>query len=117
MSVLGFVMFRLIDVNVYLLKIVCLSGYLVLVVFPNKVAGILGPILFLIFINDLPDCIQYSSILLCADDAKIFKCINCMLDCVLFQRDLDSMAIWCDLDSMAIWCDLWQLKLNILKCM
>ena len=53
----------------------------------------LGSILFLIFINDLPDSIQYSNILLYADDAKIFKRINCMLDCVLFQRDLDSMAI------------------------
>ena len=32
---------------------------------------------------------QYSSILLYADDAKIFKRINCMLDSVLFQRDFD----------------------------
>ena len=52
---------------------------------------------------------MYFSILLYADDAKIFKRINCMLDCVLFQRDLDSMHGY-------IWCDFWQLKLNISKC-
>ena len=48
--------------------------------------GVLGAILFLIFNNDLPDCIQYSGILLHADDAKIFKRINCMLDCILFSE-------------------------------
>ena len=43
-----------------------------------------------------------------ADDAKIFKCINCRLDCVLLQRDLDSIVNWCTL---------WQPNLNIFKYM
>ena len=55
--------------------------------------GILGPI-FLLHINDLPDCIQHSEIFLYADDAKIFKRINCRLDCVLLQQDFDSIANW-----------------------
>jgi hypothetical protein len=69
--------------------------------------SVLGPILFLIYINDLPDCIQHSQIFLYADDAKIFKRIDCRLDCLLLQRDIDSIAAWCET---------WQLKLNISKC-
>ena len=70
--------------------------------------SVLGPTLFNIYINDLPDCVQHSDILLYADDAKVFKRINCRLDCVFFQ---------CDLDSIANWCALWQLKLNVSKCL
>ncbi len=69
--------------------------------------SVLGPILFLIFINDLPDTIVNSDIFLFADDAKIIKRIDSRLDCVLFQRDIDAIAVWCNL---------WQLKLNVPKC-
>ncbi len=70
--------------------------------------SVLGPILFLIYINDLPDCVQHSDIFLYADDAKIMKCINSKLDCILFQQDIDSVVDWCAS---------WQLKLNISKCL
>jgi hypothetical protein len=70
--------------------------------------SVLGPLLFLVFINDLPDCIQYSDIFLYADDAKLLKVINNRLDCILFQRDLDAIAAWCSS---------WQLQLNISKCL
>jgi len=70
--------------------------------------SVLGPTLFNIYINDLPDCIQHSNILMYADDAKVFKRIDCRLHCMLFQRDLDSIANWCAL---------WQLKLNVSKCL
>ena len=69
--------------------------------------SILGPILFIIYINDLPDSIMHSNIFLYADDAKILKRIDCRLDCLLLQRDIDSFASWCDL---------YLLKLNIFKC-
>ena len=42
------------------------------------------------------------------DDAKIFKHINCRFECVLLQRDLNSIANLCTL---------WQSKLNISKRM
>ena len=70
--------------------------------------SVLGPILFNLYINDLPDHVIHSSIHLYADDAKLLKRINCRLDCILFQRDIDALSVWCKL---------WQLKLNINKCM
>ena len=70
--------------------------------------SILSPLLFILFINDLPDYISYSTIFLYADDAKLLKPITCLSDCIHLQNDLDSFAAWCSL---------WQLKLNIAKCL
>jgi hypothetical protein len=69
--------------------------------------SVLSPILFLLFINDLPDCIKHSSVYIYADDAKLLKSINCQLDCILLQQDLDAVATWCST---------WQLTLNVAKC-
>ena len=46
-----------------------------------------GPILFLIFINDLPTVINHSACLLFADDLKIFRSICHYNDCLLLQSD------------------------------
>lgn len=54
----------------------------------------LGPLLFLIFINDLPECIK-SKNLLFADDLKIFGKINSTKDCYDLQNDLESISRWC----------------------
>ena len=69
--------------------------------------SVLGPLLFLIYINDLPDHIHHSSILLYADNAKLLKCISNRLDCILFQQDINSLLRWCST---------WQIHLNIAKC-
>ena len=69
--------------------------------------SVLGPLLFLIYINDLPDHIHHSSILLYADDAKLLKYISNRLDCTLFQQNINSLSRWCST---------WQIHLNIAKC-
>ena len=43
-----------------------------------------GSLLFVIFINDLPEVITYSNILLYADDAKVLKKIVGRIDFKLF---------------------------------
>ena len=56
--------------------------------------SILGPLLFLIYINDLPSAISSSNLLLFADDAKCYKTIHNPLDRRLLQSDLDLLTDW-----------------------
>ena len=68
--------------------------------------SVLGPVLFLIFINDLPDNIR-SSVRLFADDCVLYRNIKSPLDCHILQDDLNSLAKW-ETD--------WQMKFNVSKC-
>lgn len=57
--------------------------------------SVLGPLLFVIFINDLPDCLKnQSEIYLYADDTKIFRKIVSRDDCEKLQEDLNEMKLW-----------------------
>lgn len=67
----------------------------------------LSPTLFLLFINDINMIIKHSNILLFADDAKIFKKIDSIHDCINLQDDLNNLYDWCNLNG---------LNLNISKC-
>jgi len=50
--------------------------------------SILGPLLFIIFINDLVDsCNNASDLFLYADDAKLFRHITCNRDAELLKKD------------------------------
>ena len=69
--------------------------------------SVLGPLLFLIYVNDILASIQYSSVFLFADDAKLLKAIQCNTDASILQEDLDSLNSW----SAE-----WLLSLNALKC-
>ena len=65
--------------------------------------SILGPLLFLIYINDLPRVCNQLSVHLFADDTNL-----CSLGC-------SRIAIQDDLDSVAAWLNANKLKLNMLK--
>ena len=71
--------------------------------------SILGPLLFLIYINDLPNVTQNTDtrIFLYADDAKIYRRITCVEDSQCLQRVIDKVKQWCDE---------WLLPLNVSKC-
>lgn len=59
--------------------------------------SVLGPLLFVIFINDLPECIKNrSELYLYADDTKIFRTIENTEDCEDLQKDLLEMKKWTD---------------------
>jgi len=54
---------------------------------------VLGPLLFLVCINDLPSCVQ-STPRLFADDCLLYRCINARSDCDILQNDLDRLQEW-----------------------
>ena len=57
----------------------------------------MGPILFIIYSNDLPDiCQQFVEIYLFADDAKLYKHITSEDDHVSLQMGLDVLQEWSD---------------------
>lgn len=67
----------------------------------------LGPLLFLLFVNDIPSIFSDCQCLLYADDLKIFHKITSIEDCVNFQKDIAALIIWCNNNH---------LSLNFSKC-
>lgn len=68
--------------------------------------SILVPLLFLVYVNDLPPVIQ-NHIALFADDSRCSSVIDSLQDCESLQKDLDSLQGWSDN---------WHLKFNTSKC-
>ena len=68
--------------------------------------SVLGPILFLIYINDL-DVGIVSKLSKFADDSKLCKSINCDNDRLVLQNDLDNLHEWSQK---------WQMQFNGEKC-
>lgn len=68
--------------------------------------SVLGPILFLIFINDLPEVI-HASVKLFADDAKVYQVVTTREDIEHFQESIDNAVNW----SIT-----WQMFYNTKKC-
>ena len=67
--------------------------------------SILGPLLFTIYVNDLPQSIS-SSIFTFADDTKLIRPIHT-------TNDHDHLQL--DLNHLLQWCAKWQLNFNISK--
>ena len=66
----------------------------------------LGPLLFVIFINDLPTQVK-SDLFLFADDTKIFRNIRSEDDRETLQKDINTMFEWANK---------WQLEFPLDKC-
>ena len=54
---------------------------------------VLGPLLFLAYINDLPACVS-SEVRLFADDCLLYRTIKSQLDADILQDDLNSLQQW-----------------------
>ena len=68
--------------------------------------SILGPLLFLLFVNDLPDVVSTTAKMF-ADDTKVYNEINNKADCDKLQRDLNALSAWSRI---------WLLDFNATKC-
>ena len=63
---------------------------------------VLGPILFLVFINDITTCITTSTIRCFADDTRITKGIRDENDVAILQHDLDKVMQWSSKNNMTL---------------
>ena len=63
---------------------------------------VLGPILFLIFINDIHQFVQSSIIRCFADDTRLCKSITCESDVIELQNDLDRVIDWSQRNNMQL---------------
>ena len=68
---------------------------------------VLGPILFIIYMNDVAENIKHSTIRLFADDIILYKEIMSEIDVQKLQEDLKSLEVWENT---------WLLKFSIPKC-
>ena len=70
--------------------------------------SILGPLLFVLFINDLPAGLSpETNAAMYADDTKIWRQIHTLADCYILQNDIDYMQNWAVENKM---------KFNSTKC-
>ena len=70
--------------------------------------SILGPLLFLIFINDMPNVIsKETSLSLFADESKCFR--------LILGRD-DGNKLQDDLNKLFQWSRIWGMEFNVKKC-
>ncbi|PIK37755.1 reverse transcriptase [Apostichopus japonicus] len=68
--------------------------------------SVLGPSLFLIFINDIDDEIS-SHVLKFADDTKVFTRI---------EDENDALSLQDDINKLHLWSEKWQMLFNVSKC-
>lgn len=69
--------------------------------------SVLGPLLFLIYINDLPDFVKHSKVRLFADDTALYLSLTVSSHSSLLQQDLHQLEQW---ESK------WEMKFNPSKC-
>ena len=64
--------------------------------------SVLGPILFLIFINDIGTSLHDSKLKSFADDTKLSRNVSCQADAVKLQHDLNRVMEWSVANNMAL---------------
>ena len=67
---------------------------------------VLGPLFFILFIDNMSDVVQNANIVLYADDAKLFTKVESVTDCLNMAEDLINIEQWVDE---------WQMKVNANK--
>ena len=68
--------------------------------------SVLGPLLFILYVNDITDGVQ-STLEMFADDSKLYRAIHNQHDTEILQRDLNFISNWSKL---------WLLDFNTTKC-
>ena len=76
---------------------------------------VLGPILFILYLNDLNTCVTNSVASSFADDTRLLKSIKSSSDVTLLQNDLKEATIWSDQNKMKLHDDKFELLCHTTK--
>ena len=68
--------------------------------------SVLGPVLFLLYVNEIPNVVQ-SEMKMFADDAKMYRVIT---------KDHGAESLQKDVDNLEKWSETWLLEFNTSKC-
>ena len=79
-----------------------ISSFIAIILSGVPQGSVLGPLLFILFINDMQSCIKFSTIRFFADDTRLLKHIFGHEDTVQLQRDLDSVIKWAEENNMSL---------------
>ena len=63
---------------------------------------VLGPLLFILYINDIVKVIRYSYVKIFADDSKLIKMIESLTDRELLDSDLQAVIEWAVINKMEL---------------
>ena len=56
--------------------------------------SLLGPTVFLLYVNNLPNNVKSSRVAMFADDTKVFMAIQSPNDAVMLQEDIKNLVNW-----------------------
>ena len=64
--------------------------------------SVLGPLLFLIYVNDIVDSVKYATIELFADDCKVYASTDLVEQVTNFQLDLSNIYNWSSASQLVL---------------
>lgn len=64
--------------------------------------SVLGPLLFCLFVNDLPGVVKNAIIRMYADDVKLYMEIKNEADRKLFQKDINAIFVWSMVNNLRL---------------
>ena len=88
------------------------SSFAALVISGVPQGTVLGPLLFILFINDMKLCVTGSIIRFFADDTRILKHIYTEQDVIVLQQDLDHVIAWAKRNNMVLHEDKFELLVH-----
>ena len=78
------------------------NSYIISVLSGVPQGTVLGPLLFLLYINDIEDVVNHSHVKIFADDSKLHKLIKSLTDRLLLQEDLENVVSWASANNMEL---------------
>ena len=76
---------------------------------------VLGPVLFIVYINDMKDCILHAPLRSFADDTRLLQAIETIEDVKKLQKDLQNVIQWSIENNMQLHEDKFEFMQHVLS--